>query len=233
MAGAYIESYCYSEGGSGATVALEANQSFATDTGVYVRPSVPQRFTDQLATWKTQLDAAIPAKAPWVCSYSSTTKRVTIASAGAAWAPALTLPGNVAVWIGWQSYTGSGAPHIYTGQYVPGARAELIGATIEVAEDWTQTELAQYRHGRANAVVWGNHQVHKVTLHGNLDAYESIKQGYLQSGRVRIYQDSTITTAYAVDNLGGYIDGYVIACGPAVEQGDRWWSWDMLVGVSR
>jgi hypothetical protein len=229
MAGAYIEGYCYSEGGSGATVALEANQTLGTASGTYVRPSTPQRFTDQLATWKAQLDAAIPAAAPWVCSYSATTKRVTLASNGAAWTPVL--PGNVATWIGFGAYGGTGSS--WTGTYIPGARAELIGATVEVAEDWTQTELAQYRHGRANAVVWGNHQVHKVTLHGMLDGYEAIKPGYLQSGRVRIYQDAAITIPYAVDNLGGYIDGYVIACGPAVEQGERWWSWDMLVGVSR
>lgn len=233
MGGAYIEGYCYSEGGSGATAAIEANQSFATDTGVYVRPSVPQRFSDQLATWKTQLDAAIPLRAPWTVAYNSTSKRVSIASNGLVWAPALTLPGNVAAWIGWGSYGGIGAPDIYTGADTPGGRAELLGVTVEPAEDWTQTELAQYRHGRANAIVWGNHQVHKVTLHAAQAGYEAIAVGYLQAGRVRIYQDAAITTPYAVDNLGGYIDGYVIACGPAVEQGERWWSWEMLVGVSR
>ena len=228
MAGAYIEGYCYSEGGSGATVAIQANQTLGTASGTYVRPTTPQRFTDQLATWKTQLDAAIPGGAPWVCSYSSTTRRVTIASAGLAWAPVT--PGNTDQWLG---YLASISASTYKGANAPAGRAELLGVTVEAADDWTQTELAKYRHGRANAIVWGNHQVHKVTLHASPDGYYSIGIGYLQSGRVRIYQDSANTSPYAVDNLGGYVDGYVIACGPAVEQGEQWWSWEMLVGVSR
>lgn len=228
MANAYIEGYCYSEGGSGATVAIEANQTLAVSPATYVRPSTPQRFTDQLATWKAQLDAALPAGAPWSCTYSSTTRRVTIASTALVWAP-LTV-GNSNKWLGTLT---SVLANTYTGINPPGARAELIGATVEIAEDWTQTELAQYRHGRANAIVWGNHQVHKVTLHAGLDGYASMSIGYLQSGRVRIYQSATNTTPYAVDNIGGYIDGYVLACGPAVEQGERWWSWEMLVGVAR
>lgn len=228
MSGAYIEGYCYSEGGSGATAAIEANQTLATATGTYVRPSVPQRFTDQLATWKIQLDAAIPAGAPWVCSYNSTTKRVTISSAGLAWAPVT--PGNTDQWLG---YLASLSASSYRAANAPAGRAELLGVTVEPAEDWTQTELARYRHGRASAIVWGNHQIHKVTLHAGPDGLASMSIGYLQAGRVRIYQDSTISTPYSVSNLGGYIDGYVIACGPAVEQGEQWWSWEMLVGVSR
>lgn len=228
MAGAYIEGYCYSEGGSGATVAIEANQTLGTASGTYVRPTSPQRFSTQLATWKTQLDAAIPAGAPWTCGYNATTKRVTISSTGLAWTPVM--PGNTDQWIGFISF---GAAVSHPCANPPAGRAELLGVTVEAAEDWTQTELAKYRHGRANAIVWGNHQVHKVTLHTSMDGYYSMGIGYLQSGRVRIYQDSANTSPYAVDNLGGYVDGYVIACGPAVEQGEQWWSWEMLLGVSR
>lgn len=229
MAGAYIEGYCYSEGGSGATVAIQANQTLGTLSGTYVRPTVPQRFTDQLATWKTQLDAAIPASAPWSCSYSPTTRKVTIASNGALWDPVL--PGNVGQWIGFISYGGTGSS--WTGSDAPAARVQLIGATVEVAEDWAQTELVKYRHGRSVTTTWGNHQVHKVTLHCDKVAATTFQIGYLQSGRVRIYQSATATSAYAIGNEGGYIDGYVIACGPAVEQSDNWWSWEMLVGVPR
>lgn len=229
MSGAYIEGYCYSEGGTGATAAIEANQTLATSTGTYVRPSSPQRFADQLVTWKTQLDAAIPAGAPWSCLYNSTTRRVTVSSTGLPWVPVL--PGNVAVWIGWQLY--GGTPTALTGTAAPAARVELLGVTVEPAEDWAQTELAQYRHGRSVVTTWGNHQVHKVSLHCDTAAAATFQIGYLQGGRVRIYQSSTATSAYAIGNEGGYIDGYVIACGPAVEQSENWWSWEMLLGVPR
>lgn len=230
MSGAYIEAYSYSEGGSGSTVSLDSTQTFGVlGVPTYVRPSTPQRFSDLLSSWKAALDIALPAFAPWSVTYSSTTKRVTVAATGL-FKPALL--DAAGAFIGMTSITG-GTKASWTGNTVPGGRAELIGATVEPAEDWTQTELAQYRHGRANAIIWGNHQVHKVSLFASATGVASMQIGYLQSGRVRIYQDSTITTPYAVNNLGGYIDGYVIACGPAVEQGEAWWSWDMLVGVSR
>lgn len=231
MAGAYIEAYSYSEGGSGATVPLDSTQTFGVLTGpTYVRPSTPQRFTDLLASWKAALDTALPGNAPWTVAYSSATRRVTVSVAAGVFKP--TLLTAAGVFIGMTSIVG-GTKASWTGNAAPAGRAELLGVTVEPATDWTQTELAQYRHGRANAIVWGNHQVHKVSIYAQAEAIASMQAGYLQAGRVRIYQDAAITTPYAVGNEGGYIDGNVIACGPAVEQGEAWWSWEMLVGVAR
>ena len=223
-----IEAYCYSEG----TAAVQANQSLSITAPVAatVRPSAPELFSTQLATWKTQLDAL--GVGTWTVAYSTATRRVTVSKTGAAFT--LFNVGNFARWAGYTQGLGGSYASI-TAASPPGARADLLGVTVEPAEDYSQTELARYRHGRGIATVWGNHQIHRCTLHGMDDAVDALRVGYLQAGRVRLWQGDSgaALTAYNPLNPGGYVDGYVIACGPPVEQSERWWSWDMLIGVPR
>lgn len=232
MAGAWIEAYAYSEGPTtGAAADLETVQTLGiirTSTGLayYSRPAAPQRWSDLLATWAASLSAQSLLTVG--LTYSAVTHRLTLTTS-ASCTPQL--PGNVAAFLGFTGTIGAGTS--WAGSSAPAGRADLLGVTVEPAEDWTHSELAQYRHGRARATVWGNHQVHRCTLYCTGDAIGAVKQGYLQAGRVRIYQDATELTAYNYATLGGYIDGYVIACGPATEHSENLWTWDMLVGVPR
>lgn len=227
---AYIEAYAYSEGPASntAAAALQTAQTFAVSRlGVtaYARPATPQRFSDLLSTWASQLTTATGVTVGM--TYSATTHRVTL-TGSAAILPVIV--GNGATFTG---FTGSFGPAAtsWTAASAPAGRVDLLGVMVEPAEDWTHIDLAQYRHGRARAVAWGNHQVHKVTCYATGDGVAAFQAGYVQAGRVRISQGSV--ASYAPDTPEGYIDGWVIGCGPGVEQSPALWSWDMLIGVPR
>lgn len=232
MAGAWIEAYAYSEGPTtGASAALQTVQTLGltvTATGLtyYARPASPQRWSDLIATWAASLSSQTGLTV--TLTYSTTTHRLTLATS-ASCTPVT--PGNVKAFTGLTGTLAAGTS--WTGAAAPAGRADLLGATVEPAEDWTHTELAQYRHGRARSVVWGNHHVHRCELYCTGDAIAAVKQGYAQAGRVRIYQDAATLSAYDYATLGGYVDGYVIACGPPVEHSENLWTWAMLVGVPR
>lgn len=233
MAGAWIEAYAYSEGPATdtANAALQTVQTLGlTKAGSphYARPATPQRWTDLLATWASQLSTATAYAV--TLTYSATTHRLTLASSGAV------TPIQVGAVASFTGLTGTlGAGTSWTGAEAPGGRADLLGAMIEPADDWTHSELAQYRHGRARATVYGNHQVHKATLYCTGDAITAIQKGWIQAGRVRLYQGDAgdALTAYAPANPGGYVDGWVIGCGPGEEQSENLWTYPMLIGVAR
>lgn len=232
MAGAYIEAYAYSEGpATGASAALQTVQTLGLiKAGVshYSRPTAPQRWTDLLATWAAGLSTATGYTVG--LSYSAATHRVTLTSSGAVTPIQV---GSVAAFTGLTGTLAAGTS--WTGASVPGGRADLLGATVEPADDWTHSELARYRHGRARATVWGNHQVHRCTLYCTGDAITAMQRGWLQAGRVRLYQSDSGDglSPYDYATLGGYVDGYVIGCGPGEEQSENLWVYQMLIGVAR
>lgn len=233
MPKAFIEAYAYSEGGVGATCPIDTVQSFATLTGTYVRPSTPKRFTELLQSWATALNTAEPAGNPWQFYYDAGSNRVTLQTVIGLymWDPALS--SQTAEFIGFGSYGGSGTS--WTGADPPTGICPLIGATVEPAEDWTQIELAKYRHGRTAAVVWGNHQIHKISVHMSPLQTLVYSRGWVQSGRIRVYQadSGAALNAYSATNPAGYVDGYVIGSTPIVQQSEGWYSSDLLVGVPR
>lgn len=236
MAGAFIESYVYSEGPAtnSFTAPMETVQTLAVyknsnATTYRARPAASARWTDTLTAWAAQLTTATGLTIG--VTYSATTHRVTV-TGSAAIRPVMV--GNGAIFTGFsQALTPSATSWLAASP--PAGRADLLGVMVEPADDWTSLELAQYRHGRTRATAWGNHQVHKVTLYAAGDAITSIQAGYLQAGRVRIYQGNSGTElgAYNATTPEGYIDGWVIGCGPGVEQSEALWTWEMLIGVPR
>jgi hypothetical protein len=234
MAGAWIEAYVYSEGPASdtATAALQTAQTLAVYVGGtaathYARPSATTLWSALLTAWASQLSAA--AGFAVGVTYSATTRRTTITGA-AAIRP--TMVGNGAAFTGFtQTLTGTATS--WTAASAPQGRAELLGVTVEVADDWTHTELERYRHGRARATVWGNHAIHRVTMYASGEGIASIQAGYLQAGRVRVYQDAANLSAYDYANIGGYVDGWIVGCQPGVEESENLWRWDLLVGVPR
>lgn len=236
MAGAYIEAYVYSEGPATNTYPanLETAQTLAVykdsnATTYYARPAAPARWTDLIAAWASQLTTATGLAIG--VTYSAATHRLTI-TGSASIRPVMI--GNGATFTGFtQALTPSATS--WTADDPPAGRADLLGATVEPAEDWAHVELEKYRHGRTRATVWGNHQIHKVTLYAYGDAATAIAKGYLQAGRVRVYQADAgdALTAYDATNPAGYVDGWVIGCGQPVQEDENLWAWPMLLGVPR
>tara|TARA_R110002126_G_scaffold137_7_gene828 strand:+ start:597 stop:1328 length:732 start_codon:yes stop_codon:yes gene_type:complete len=238
--GPRIMGYAYSEGPTyGVAAPLVVNSTLAIveqltpGTTTYVRPLAPELFDAQLATWAAGLSAMAGAPAgTYAVTYDATTQRVTIATTNAvAFAPVMI--GNLAAWLGFtQTLTGFGLT--WTGASAPAALAELLGVTIEPAEDSARVDLTSYRHGRSIAIAWGNHQTHRVRLtFSRSTTLAQIKAGYLTAGRVRIWQFGD-ATAYSAINPGGYVDGYVIAADDPAESGDigELWTLDLVVGVT-
>ena len=232
MAGAWIEAYAYSEGpATGVSAALQTAQTLGVikaGTSYYSRPAASQRWSDLCATWAASLSAQTGYTVG--LTYSATTHRLTLTSSNSVTPIQV---GAVAAFTGLTGTLAAGTS--WTGATAPGGRADLLGATVEPADDWTHSELAQYRHGRARATVWGNHQIHRCTLYCTGDAITAIQRGWLQAGRVRLYQSDAGDglSPYNYANVGGYVDGYVIACGPGEEQSANLWVYTMLIGVAR
>lgn len=205
-------------------------------TTTYVRPTVPTAFhlpggSDQLSAWQTALNALAPAGL-YSVTYSPTTGLLTIASTNAtSFRPVMV--GNGAEWTGFTQAL-AGWALTWTAASRPCAIAELLGVTVEPAEDMARVDLHQYRHGRAVAVAWGNHQVHRVSLFLRSTDLRALDPGYLVTGRVVIQQGAD-TTAYSPTNIGGVVTGYVIASSDVAEDGDvgEFWRVNLLLGVPR
>ena len=243
---ARIVAYAYVHGGAvayGATfprfdtvASLGVIEQATPGTTTWVRPTSPKAFylpggSDQLADWRAGLDAHTPAGL-YSVTYSPTTRRLTIASTNAvAFRP--TFHSNGAEWTG---FTGSlvGWATSWTATAAPAAVAELLGVTVESADDWARVDLKRYRHGRAAAIVWGNHQAHQVTLYLRRDDLRALDPGYLVAGRVVIQQGAD-TTPYSAANPAGVVDGFVLGASDVTEDGDlgEIWTVNLVVGVPR
>jgi len=244
--GPRVMAYAYSEGPVGgqglSTAALVAMSTLAVTeqgtpgTTTYARPLAPELFETQLATWAASLSAAPTQGAPsgtYAISYDAATQRVTIETTNAvAFIPAML--GNLATWLGF-TQTLAGWATSWTGESAPAAIAELIGVTVEPAEEAARVDLTSYRHGRSIAVAWSNHNTHRVKFtFSRSTTLAQIKAGYLTTGRVRLWQCGD-ATAYSASNPDGYVDGFVIAADEPTEDGDigELWTLDLVVGVSQ
>jgi hypothetical protein len=237
--GPRIEAYCYSEGPDNGTGApLEAMQSLGSieqptsPTETRVRPTVPELFLTQLATWQSELDSHTPAGL-YSITYDATARRVTIASTNATNFRPVMPTVSSPKWSGF-TQTLAGFATSWTADDAPGALAELIGVTVEPAEDAARVELSEYRHGRSVAIAWGNHQVHRVQLWFDRSVLPLIEYGYLTTGRVRIWQFGD-GTAYSPSNVDGYVDGFVLDASNPREDGDDGglWTLELVVAVPR
>jgi hypothetical protein len=184
---------------------------------------------DQLADWAAKLDVAKPAGAPWQLSYSSTTRRVTIARTGAG-AFSLLLPGSVGRWLGFTSATYTGAT-TYTGEAAPAGLVQCIAVDSEIATAHERAESMEYRHGRAVATVWGKLDRFKVVCMVRRDQYpwqagtaqigdDDPRGGWVLTGRVRLHQSGGDPSEYTAVRINGHIDGFVQSCTATMDRDD-------------
>lgn len=196
------------------------------------RLTVPLPFWTQLAQdcvlthWATAIAAQYGDT--FELTYSPTTRRVSMYAENDD--VATTLVKSTPLLTGITSSIGNEA-----GADAPAAVVELYGVTVEPVVDDPRLELRTYRHGRAAAIAWGNHALHRCTLYISSRDKAVFETGYCLSGRVRITQDDDNAGAYDVTNLGGYLDGYVVSVGDILEDGDigEMWRCEMLLAVAR
>jgi hypothetical protein len=242
-----IVSYTYAEGVShylgtdtppvrNATATIGSREQYSAGTLTYCRPSVPmlacaaEAATDQLREWQTWLTSETPG-GTYTCTYSAVTRRVTVSGT----VPfKLYTPEQSGVWSGFTQDCTTSYQLSWTGASQPACIAELIGVTVEPAENDDRVDLREYRHGRAVAISWGNHQQHRVTLLLSSRDVAALDPGYLVTGRVRVYPTADVTP-YSVTNLDGYLDGWVVACTEVTEEGDtgELWSVTLLIATER
>jgi len=207
---ARIEGYAYSDGTSkfrcvNSLVVEEQPTSPATTTA---RLEAPYVFSEALDRWRAILDATTPAGL-YAITYSSTTRRVTIASVnGTNFKPVWSSDRDLAAWLGFDPDLVYGFATSHVGTKIPLGRADVLGVAIESPEDAAKVEVQQYRLGRVVAPVFDNHLVQKVELLVTR-AQRPERLHWLTTGRVRIYPTAD-TSAYSVVNLDGYVDGYVV-----------------------
>lgn len=223
-----------------ATATLGIIEQTSSPTVTYVRPTLPQRLydpsggaDDQLGDWGSALNSYTPAGL-YEITYSATTRRVTIASTNStSFRPKMVE--DLALWLGFSQDLSSGWATSWTADDAPAGVAELLGATVEPAEDGARVDLKEYRQGRAVSVVWGNHQLHKATIYFDSTTRDQIESGYLTTGRVQFQQLDSVTDVYAADTLGGVLEGFVVAAGDPTEDCDigGLWSLNLLLAVAR
>lgn len=208
---ARIEGYAYSDGTGkfravNSLVIEEQPSSPATTTA---RLGAPAVFSTALTAWASILNATTPAGL-YAITYSSTTRRVTIASTNAVnFRPDWSGPdAELARWLGFDPAAVYGFATSHVGTAIPLGCVELLGVELEAPEDAARVELQQVRLGRAVAAVFGNHQLSKAELVISRGATPA-SWAWLTTGRVRVYPTAD-TNPYSATNLDGYLDGYVV-----------------------
>jgi len=207
----------------------DAHNRIGVDEGagtIYAELTSPELALTAPATFATLLTAAAtqPYIGGWAIDYSSMTLRSTGIFD-------LTMPGSIDDYLGLDSDTGA---ITYTGS-TPRAIVPTVSVDVEIAEPGERVDLRVWRHERSDALWWGNHTTHRVTLLLTQANADLLLEGPCSRGRVRIYQTETPSTetAYSVSNVGGYLDGYVvgITAVDSLGESDQLCRVSMIVGV--
>ncbi len=189
-----VESYSYRDPantryGSTHTIIVESTGG----TPYTIRHAAPASFLAVLAEWAS---AATTATGEAITiAWSATTDRVTIANAAGVFE--VTLPGSVPEWLGFATSSLTGAAS-YTGTLGPRGIIEPINVDLDALEHVEQSELHEYRLGRAAATTW--HAIARRTVEvvvaGAADQLRLC--GWLTSGRLLV-----------TDATGVQMDGFV------------------------
>jgi len=203
MAGA-IMATLYSSGTEGTQDATQTIK--LTDAGggpVSLVLPAPALLDDALSEWETQANASGTLSETYTFSRSG--RAITIAATGVFdyelvgdLSTALGMPDNDS---GSDSYTGSEASAYWQALAIDCAPFELS----------ERVELEEFRHGRVESHVFGNHDLMRFVLYLDADTQSTLPRSYCAAGKVRVWQDTSVATAYALENEAGYVDGYVAA----------------------
>jgi hypothetical protein len=218
---ARIEAYLYA---SGTDDVLEATAGFTiTEPGpVVYRATLPAtaRFSDALVTWQGLLNASALA-GTYAITWNDQRQSVNISATGVA-SFGITFHGNLAA--AWGYSSGIAGALDYDSDLQPLLRYDgILWGSGEIVNG-DNVDLRQYNYGRHRAIAWGNVDLWDSEIHVQSSRVDTFLASYCVSGKVRVYQDSAITTAYSATNLSGYLDCYVIGISDPLEKRGRIWT---------
>lgn len=229
-----IESWIYSSG----TVGLRAATSdltIAETAGVTETfcLSGPMRLSDALMDWQTQLNASVGLANAYSLTWNSTAQAVTIARSLGVRSFVPSFSGNLAAVLGFSGSLVAGTT--FTGTTPSLARFDGIRVGASVYRPGERVDLREYRHGRSEALCFGNHDICDVKVLLPKTQAERFSRSYCAAGRIRIYRDQTLVAAYAPDYPQGYTDGYVLSVSRirTIGGAEEWVEFELRLGVPR
>ncbi len=231
---ARIEAWLWASGG----LDLDATATMViSEPGPIVyqaRLDQPYLLTDALAAWQSAINASALA-GTYTLAWSTANQSVTISATGVA-SFEVEFNGNLHKALGFSTATGHTGATVYNGDQQALARYDdLRWSTESLMPDESPVSLTRYRHGRARVMAWHTIDVASGRLYVQDTRMDSFSASYCAAGRVRVYPDAAVATAYSAGNVGGYLDGFVLRCEPVErnQRGSLWSTVDLEIGVAR
>jgi|DEB0MinimDraft_10_1074344.scaffolds.fasta_scaffold13240_2 hypothetical protein len=225
-----IECCLWSSGTAGdmdATATLAITDAGGTDTFTLTEPLL---LTDALSDWQTQIDSSATLVDSYTIAWSSNAVMVTNDNANTF---TLALSGNLATALGFSSTPQTGADS-YSSDQTPLVRFDDIRVQVTPPTSGGDVALREYAHGRARSIAFGAVDVFACRLWVPHAVAGALFGGYCASGKVRLWCDSSNGSAYSSSNLGGYLDGYVLALTDQRDTSGKVWAVaDLSLGYPR
>ena len=207
---ARIETYLYSSGTAGtvdATSSITVTEPGPVDYTATL--SGPALFSTALTEWETLLNAGASGLAgTYAITWDTSAQAVTISATGVA-SFDFTLDANLRAAWGYSGAGGAGGLS-YTGTVQSQARYDDLRFSSGAILNADDVDLRRYTYGRHRAIAFGTVDTWQSVIHVQNARAESFLASYCAAGKVRIYQNEAVTTAYSVTNLSGYLDCYVV-----------------------
>lgn len=209
-----IEAYLYGSGVAGVRAGtsdltiVEATGPVTQTVTLSLPGLLESGALSALTQWQTALNAS-PLNNTYSLSWTSATQTVRIQRATGASTFRPTLGGDLrAVW-GWKNNP-AGYATLFDGDTPSLARFEDVRVRLLGIRDATRVDLQEYRHGRAEALTYGTHDVADLTLLLPIASARRLLRSYCAAGRVRVWQSTAVGSAFGEYTSTGYLDGFVM-----------------------
>lgn len=231
---ARIEAWLWASGDASvfdATATLSITDAGGTDTFTLSGPALA---TDALSEWQTLINAsgtlADTYTVGWLVSGESVAVEFDNDNSNNF---TLAFAGNLHTVLGFSSASNTGADN-YRSDEIPLVRFDAVRVSTQPPESGGDVNLREYAHGRARVIAFGAVDVFQFRVWVRAGHTAAFFASCCVAGKVRVYCDSSNGSAYAADNLSGYVDGYVLGCANQADtSGKTWTACDLTIGYPR
>jgi hypothetical protein len=196
--GPVVEAWLWA--GSDATSTIEISEDGVTFYPFAISASLPLR--EAMAAWETAINASGDLTGSYALVWDAPANQVTIDRAGGTFA--LRFPGCVGLYLGFAeaSYAAAG---LHTSDTTPQGLATLTAYGCEVVSTVGESRLREFRHGRALAIALAYAYTMKAELVLSPEQARLFEAGPMFHSKIRLTPLGA-TTAYTLDDAGGYLD---------------------------